>query len=85
MKKTSNMFQVMKNLTYIAQVGISVAVPLILCIFVTSWLQKRFELGTWIVLFGIIFGVGSSACSLIQFFKYMAREAKKGEDERKKY
>ena len=75
----SQKFGMLKNLTYLTQLGLTIALPLVFCIFGASWLQKRFELGSWIVLLGIILGIGSAACSLLEFIKTMNKKAKKSQ------
>jgi len=41
-------------LIWLAQLGISVAVPLTVCIWGAAWLRNRFALGPWVMLIGIM-------------------------------
>lgn len=70
-------FQILKNITFLTQVGLSLAAPLVLCIWGTVWLRDRFSLGDWVVLAGIVLGLGGAASSFISFARYVSREARK--------
>lgn len=70
-------FQVLKNIAYLTQVGLSLATPLVLCIWGAVWLRDRFSLGDWVVLAGIILGLGGAASSFVSFARYVSREAGK--------
>ena len=69
--------QILKNLSLLTQVGLTVACPLIICIWGGSWLKTRFNLGDWVVLLGIILGIGSSVSGLAEFIRQQSRRAKK--------
>ena len=84
-KDASPGFKVLQNLTYLTQLGLTIALPLVFCIFGASWLQKRFNLGSWIVLVGIILGIGSAACSLFGFIKTMSKKAKKSQEPQSRF
>lgn len=44
-------------LVWLTQLGISVAVPLALCILGAVWLRNRFGLGAWVLILGIGLGL----------------------------
>lgn len=85
MSKRNSTFKLLQNLTYLTQVGLTIAIPLILCIFGASWLQQKFDLGGWVVLVGIILGIGGAVSSLAEFIKMGNRQAKKNEKPRNGY
>ena len=78
----NNTFRILQNLTFLTQLGISLAVPPVLCIFGAGFLQRRFGLGDWVLLAGILLGVGGSFSSLLSFSRYAKRQAgrRTGED-----
>ena len=45
---------ILKNLSLLSQMGISLAAPLLLCLFLCSWLNSRFMIGGWIYIPGFI-------------------------------
>lgn len=44
-------------LVWLTQLGISVAVPLALCVLGAVWLRNRFGLGSWVLILGIGLGL----------------------------
>lgn len=61
-------------LSYLTQLGLSIATPIVLCILLATWLQNRFALGHWVTLLGIILGVGGGVVSLFNFIYYVQRQ-----------
>ncbi|MDD2956468.1 MAG: AtpZ/AtpI family protein [Oscillospiraceae bacterium] len=68
-------FHILKNITFLTQVGLSVAAPLVLCIWGAVWLQSRFGLGGWVVLVGFVLGLGGAVSGFMGFVRYVNREA----------
>ena len=66
---------IFNNLVYLTQVGLSIAFPLLLCILGSAWLQRKFGLGGWVVLLGIILGAGGAVSSFRQFMHQANRQA----------
>ncbi len=77
MDNKSNNLQIFKNITLLTQVGLTVATPLVICIWGASWLKNRFNMGEWIVLVGILLGIGSSVSGLVEFIRYQSKKANK--------
>ena len=53
----------MKNLNlivWLTQLGLSVAGPLAGFTFLAVWLRQRFDLGIWVLILGIIFGISGA-------------------------
>ena len=71
---------VFSALAMITQFGISTITPMLLCIFVALWLKNRFALGDWVVLIGVIMGIGSGFLSMMKMIRQMSELSKK-EDE----
>ena len=68
----------MKNLrliTWFMQFGLSVVTPLVLCILVSVWIRNRYNTGGWVILIGILLGIGSAVCGLIDSMRTMKRLA----------
>ena len=74
----------MKNinmLIWLAQLGISVAVPLGGFIWLGIWLRQRFSLGIWVVLAGIFVGIICAVDGLRTSLKAMVRMSKEKNEE----
>lgn len=61
-----NSYNLAKGLTAFTQIGISTAIPVVFFIWGAAWLQKKFSLGNWILLAGILLGIASG---LFTFYK----------------
>lgn len=85
MSKGNSTFKLMQNIAYLTQVGLTIAIPLVLCIFGASWLQEKFNLGGWVVMVGIILGIGGAISSLAEFIRYANRQASKNKKPRNGY
>lgn len=72
--KKSGWFAALQNLTWLTQLGLSLAVPPILCLVAADWLAKRFDLGAWVFVVAIFLGIGGSASTFAQFARMMARK-----------
>ena len=69
-------------LVWITQLGLSVAIPLGGFVLVALWLQKKFQLGPWVIVVGVILGLTGAADGLRTSLKAMETMAKdKKEDE----
>ncbi len=79
MKKWTEM---MKNLTMLSQLGLSFITPTLMCLAICYWLNKSFQIGTWIYLIGFFFGLGSSF--MVAYKLYLSIMNKEKKDERKK-
>lgn len=44
-------------LIWLTQLGISVAAPLALCVLGAFWLRSSFQLGSWVLIVGILLGL----------------------------
>ncbi len=73
-------FDFFKNIVWLTQLGLSIAVPPVLCILAAVWLRNRFALGGWVVAAGVVLGLGAAFMSLWQNLRAMDRQAK--EDDR---
>ena len=61
---------------WLTQLGLSVAAPLVCFIGLALWLQQRFDLGSWVLITGVIAGVISAADGFRICLKAMERMSK---------
>lgn len=81
MSKKTPMYEAMQNLTFLTQVGLSIAAPMVLCILGASWLRDKLGLGGWVVFLGIVLGVGGACSSLAGFIRLANKKANKSKKE----
>lgn len=66
-------------LTWLTQLGLSVAVPLAGWIFLALWLQKQFRLGGWMLWIGIALGMIGAIDGLFRSLKALSKLTKRGD------
>ncbi len=71
-----------RNLIYLTQMGLTLAIPPIISLWGASWLQQRFGLGNWIMIAGIILGIGGMISNLLDYIRMFSRRAKAETKER---
>lgn len=57
------------GMSIFTQLGVSVATPLVVLIGGAWWLQNRFDLGVWVLVLGIVLGIGTAADSAVRFYR----------------
>lgn len=68
-------------LTWVTQLGLSVAFPLVGFIFFALWLRNQLGWGDWVLWVGIVMGFISALSGLLQSLKMLARlNGKKSEE-----
>ena len=69
MKK--NYSDIIKALSYLTQVGLTAIIPIFIWIFIAEFIRKKLELGSFVLIIGIVLGVASAYVSLYKLFKTM--------------
>ena len=72
--KTQGWFSVLQNLSWLTQLGLSLAAPPVLCLLGAGWLARRFSLGPWVYFAAIVLGLGAAACTFAEFVKMFRRK-----------
>lgn len=65
--------------TWVTQLGLSVALPLVGFIFLAVWLRNQFGWGQWVLWVGIVLGLISALDGLVQTLKALSRLTKNRE------
>ena len=67
-------------LVWLTQLGISVAGPLAGFILLAVWLRQRFDLGIWVLLVGLVFGISGAVDGFRVSMKAMEQMTKNKPD-----
>ena len=70
-------------LTWLTQLGLSVAMPLAGFVLLAVWLRSQFDLGIWVMIVGVILGLISAwngLCVSLKLLNQMTRKKKDGEE-----
>lgn len=59
--------EIFEALSSITQLGLSVAISLLLWIGIASWVQRKFSLGNYVMVIGILLGAGCAVTTFIKF------------------
>ena len=68
-------------LTWLTQLGLSVALPLAGFIFLALWLRSQFGWGDWVLWVGIVLGLVSAIDGLRQSLKVLTQLTRKKSDD----
>ncbi len=75
--KKKQMRDALRQLTYLSQLGLSLVMPLLMCVLLCYWLTTRFGFGGWIYIPGFILGLGSSCMTAWKFYTSVNNKNKK--------
>jgi len=73
--------EITKILPMVGQVGLSIVVPIVLCVLICSWITTKTGVGQWVYIPGFVFGLGAAFMSM---YKLYTSNKKKNESEKKK-
>ncbi len=76
MEKKKDYNKIIRAFAWITQLGLNMVTPLILCIFIAGYIQRKFQLGNTIMLISILLGIGGSFMSLVNFIRTVRKEEK---------
>lgn len=72
----------MKNLSmivWLSQLGLSVAVPPVITVWLAVWVKNQFSLGVWVIWIGVALGLYCAVTGLISSLRTMERMSRKEE------
>ena len=71
--------EIFQALNSISQLGLSVVISFLLWIFIARWIRDKFDLGNFVMLIGILLGLGSAVLSFIKFCGLISPKEKNDE------
>lgn len=72
--------KISSGLVWLTQLGFSLITPPIVCTWLGAWLRDRFSLGIWVILVGLLLGIGGAIASALQFYRVAVRKAKEDDN-----
>ena len=84
MEKAKFFADMVKNLTLLTQLGLSLITPLMMCLGICWWLCTHFGLGGWIFIPGFFFGLGGSFSVALKLYHLTIQKDQKEKQEKKK-
>ncbi len=72
-KEEKKFYKSLSNLALLSQVGFSMIVPIIGCVWIANFLMKKFNLGIWVLFLFIILGVTSAFANLFRLTKFSSK------------
>lgn len=72
--------KVMRYLSWLTQVGFSMAAPLILLLLGAHWLVNSRGWGVWVYVAAVVLGIGAGASSFAQFAGFFQRQMQEKPD-----
>lgn len=80
MKQFSELF---KNLALLTQLGLSLIMPILLCCLLCFFLTSKFDIGGWVFIPGIFFGLGGSFMTGYKLYLSECKKSKKDSEKNK--
>lgn len=72
-----NRGMILKQISLLSQMGLSLVVPLLICIFLCNYLVTRFDFPAFIYIPGFFFGLGGSAASAWKIYAGIMKDTEK--------
>lgn len=82
MSNKKNYYKSLSNLALISQIGISMVVPIIGCVWFANFLMKRFDLGVWVLFLFVILGVVTAFMNLYKLADFSNKDMEKDRKEK---
>lgn len=73
MDKHQILRECVENVMLLTQLGLSVAVPPLLCLYAANWLRGVLELGLWVMVIALLLGLGSAGVNVWRFWKLLQK------------
>lgn len=78
------MRDILRQISMLSQFGLSLIMPILICVLLCAWLCSRFDIGGWIFIPGFILGLGASFTTGYKFYMSETRKSGKESSERKR-
>lgn len=75
--------EIARNFSLVAQFGLTLLMPLLMCLLACWFITDRLGVGSWFYIVGFFFGLGGSFMSAYKFFISVTSKADKDTDRKK--
>ena len=75
--KRAELNSIVKNVALLGQLGLSVIMPMLICIAACWYLNTHLGVGLWVYILGFFFGLGSSFMTAYKFYLSEIQKEKK--------
>ena len=82
MSNKKSYYKSLSNLALISQIGFSMIIPIIGCVWFASFLMKRFDLGVWVLFLFVILGVVTAFMNLYKLAAFSNKDLEKDKKEK---
>lgn len=73
--------KILRALTWLTQLGFSLVTPPLVLVWLCSWLQRRYSIGPWLSLAGLVVGLITAGCTAYQFYQHTKKRWENDEDD----
>ncbi len=84
MSNKKDYYKTFSNLALISQIGFSMVVPIIGCVWLANFLMKKFDLGVWVLFLLVILGVVTAFANLYKLAAFSNKDIEKDKEKRQK-
>ena len=82
--KREDFNNILKNMALLSQLGLSIVMPMLICIALCWYLNAQKGVGMWIYFVGFFFGIGASFMTAYKFYLSEIQKEKKENKKKKK-
>ncbi|MGN0975249.1 MAG: AtpZ/AtpI family protein [Gemmiger sp.] len=75
-------YRLLEDVLWLTQLGLSLLLPLVVCLWGCSWLTAHTGVGGWIYVPGFVVGLGCGAATFRNFARMMMKRAEKNKSGR---
>lgn len=68
-KDPGKILNIGKSFALVTQIGISILVPIGLCMIGANYLINKFQIGNWVMILGILLGIGAGCLNVYKMLE----------------
>ncbi len=76
-------YKVMEGIVWVGQLGFSITVPPLGCLWIANWLAEHLSLGGWVYVVALLLGIGAAYVTFRDFLLRMQRSIEREAGEKR--